>query len=256
MATLTLITHVYNAQAAVDHQVGLWKRFAPQLLQHLRFLVIDDHSDEPLRIDPGPLDLRLLRIDDDIDWNMPACRNLAAIQASTDWLLYFDIDNVASQADVARLVLALPRLDPTRLTVFRRVQNGVDVDPHINSFLIRREGFWRAGGYDEDFCGHYGFEDVLFRMMWRQHVGGEVLLTDIAFEQMNLRTSGLDRDTTRNQALIQQRAAAGFPKPRAFVRCAWHEVALPAPAAVPAPAAEPAGAAEPATEAVATTAEV
>ena len=225
MSRLTIITHVYNAQGPVDHQLALWKQYDPALLAQLDFLVIDDHSDTPLQIDKGPLNLRLVRVDDDIDWNMPGCRNLAATLAATEWLLYFDVDNVASQASIAKLVGALVTLDPLRLHVFRRTEGGVDVEPHINSFLITRQGFWRAGGYDEDFSGHYGFEDVLFRMMWRKHVGTEVLLTDIAFEQIAFRTTGLDRDTTRNQALAQARAAAGMPKPKGMLRFAWGEAA-------------------------------
>ena len=246
MSRLTIITHVYNAQGPVDHQLALWKQYDPALLAQLDFLVIDDHSDTPLQIDKGPLNLRLVRVDDDIDWNMPGCRNLAATLAATEWLLYFDVDNVASQASIAKLVGALVTLDPLRLHVFRRIEGGVDVEPHINSFLITRQGFWRAGGYDEDFSGHYGFEDVLFRMMWRKHVGTEVLLTDIAFEQIAFRTTGLDRDTTRNQALAQARAAAGMPKPRGMLRFGWHEsvagpvdsqaAVVPARVAMPVPA--------------------
>lgn len=224
MADLTLITHVYNAQGPVDQQLALWRQFSPDLLARLSFLVIDDHSDEPLTVDKGPLDLRLLRVDDDIAWNMPGCRNLAATVAETPWMLYFDVDNVVSEASLRKIVNALPGLDTNRLHVFRRVEGGVDVEPHINSFLITRQGFFRAGGYDEDFSGHYGFEDVLFRMMWRKHVGTEVLLTDIAFEQLRFRTAGLDRDTARNQALIQSRAAAGMPKPKGMLRFGWGEV--------------------------------
>jgi hypothetical protein len=223
MADLTLITHVYNAQAPVERQLALWKDFSPALRARLSFLVIDDHSDTPLQIDKGDLDLRLVRVDDDIDWNMPGCRNLAATLCETPWMLFFDIDNVCSATSLEKIVTNLPRLDRNRLHVFRRTENGVDVEPHINSFLITRQGFFRAGGYDEDFSGHYGFEDVAFRMMWRRHVGGEVLLTDIAFEQVNFRTSGLNRDQTRNQALIQQRAAHGFPKPKGMLRFAWNE---------------------------------
>ncbi len=240
MNLLTIITHVYNAQGPVDHQLALWKQYDPALLAQLEFLVIDDHSDQPLQVDKGPLNLRLIRVDDDIDWNMPGCRNLAATLAGTEWMLFFDVDNVAGEAAIDKMVGALPRLDKQRLHVFRRTEGGVDVEPHINSFLISRQGFWRAGGYDEDFCGHYGFEDVVFRMMWRKHVGTEVLLTDIAFEQIAFRTSGLDRDITRNQALAQARAAAGMPKPRGMLRFAWHEpVAAPAAGqAAVAPAAD------------------
>lgn len=225
MADLTLITHVYNAQGPIDRQLAHWKTLSPALRERLAFLVIDDHSDTPLQLDRGGLDLRLVRVDDDIDWNMPGCRNLAATLCDTPWMLFFDVDNVLDEAGLARIVTALPRLDRDRLHVFRRTENGVDVEPHINSFLITRQGFWRAGGYDEDFSGHYGFEDVLFRMMWRKHVGREVLLTDIAFEQIAFRTSGLDRDLSRNQALIARRAASGLPKPRNMLRFGWHEVA-------------------------------
>ena len=224
MADLTLITHVYNAQQPVDRQLALWKQFSPALRARLQFLVIDDHSDEPLQVDKGDLDLRLVRVADDIDWNMPGCRNLAATLCETPWMLFFDVDNVASEASLQKIVDALPRLDKRRLHVFRRTENGVDVEPHINSFLITRQGFFQAGGYDEDFSGHYGFEDVAFRMMWRKHVGTEVLLTDIAFEQIAFRTSGLDRDLQRNQALIAQRAAAGLPKPRGMLRFNWDDV--------------------------------
>ncbi len=240
MADLTLITHVYNAQGPVDRQLALWRQFSPALRARLQFLVIDDHSDMPLQVARDGLDLRLVRVDDDIDWNMPGCRNLAATLCETPWMLFFDVDNVASEASLQKIVDNLPRLDPGRLHVFRRVEGGVDVEPHINSFLITRQGFWRAGGYDEDFSGHYGFEDVAFRMMWRKHVGGEVLLTDIAFEQINFRTSGLDRDQTRNQALIQLRAANGFPKPKGMLRFAWTEaVAAPTPAQAPVSTPEP-----------------
>ena len=225
MADLTLITHVYNAQQPVARQLALWQQFSPALRTRLKFLVIDDHSDVPLQVDKTGLDMRLVRVDDDIDWNMPGCRNLAATLAETEWMLFFDVDNVASEASLQKIVDALARLDKRRLHVFRRTENGVDVEPHINSFLITRQGFFQAGGYDEDFSGHYGFEDVAFRMMWRKHVGTEVLLTDIAFEQIAFRTSGLDRDLSRNQALIQQRAASGMPKPKGMLRFAWGEVA-------------------------------
>ena len=224
MSRLTLITHIYNNQAGIDHHVALWKRYDPALLARLDFLVIDDFSDTPLTVAADGLNLRLLRVTDDIDWNMPGCRNLAAIQTATDWMLYFDVDNVTAEENIQRIVDALPRLERSRLFVFRRMQDGVDVDPHINTFLISRWGFWRAGGYDEDFAGHYGYEDVVFRNMWRTHVGGETLLSDIAFDQLNMRTSGLDRDTTRNHNLAQARLAAGMPKPRSFVRFGWAEV--------------------------------
>lgn len=224
MTQLSLITHVYNAQAAVDRQVAGWRQLPAELRAELEFIVVDDFSDQPLTVDRGDLNLRLFRVDDDIPWNMPGCRNLAALQSDSPWLLYFDVDNVLAPADLARLLGVLGRLNPRTLYVFRRIFQGQELEPHINSFLIRRQGFFRTGGYDEDFSGHYGFEDVLFRQLWRQQVGPEVLLTDMAFEQMELQTQGMSRDTRRNQALIQYKAALGWPKAKSLVRFGWTEV--------------------------------
>ena len=226
MSQLTLITHIYDAQAGLDHHLALWRQYDPALLARMEFVVIDDHSDPPLVADRAGLNLRLLRVDDDIDWNMPGCRNLAAMQARSDWLLFFDIDNVTSQHNVRRMVDACARLDKRRLHVFARMHDGVAVEPHINTFLISRWGFFKAGGYDEDFSGHYGFEDVLFRKLWRKHVGQEVLLPEIVFDQMAWRTNNLNRDTRRNQALANYKAALGMAKPKGCLRFEWTEVEL------------------------------
>lgn len=224
MTRLTIISHIYNAQAGLDHHLALWRQYDPALLAQLEFVIVDDCSTPPLVADRQGLNLRLLRVDDDIDWNMPGCRNLAAVQARSDWLLFFDIDNVTTQANIARMVNATPQLDRGRLHVFSRHHDGEVVEPHINTFLISRWGFFKAGGYDEDFAGHYGFEDVLFRSLWRRHVGTEVLLPDIVFQQMGWRTNNLNRDTTRNQALANYKAALGMPKPKGVLRFAWAEV--------------------------------
>ena len=195
----------------------------PALLAKLEFIVIDDCSNPPLQVDRGPLNLRLLRVNDDIDWNMPGCRNLAAMQATSPWLLFFDVDNVTDELNIARMVAAQPRLNRDTLYVFKRIHHGQEVDPHINTYLITRRGYFKAGGYDEDFAGHYGYEDVVFRNMWRKYVGSEVLLADIAFTQMGWRTNNLDRDTTRNHALAQYKAALGLPKPKGALRFEWAE---------------------------------
>lgn len=226
MSLLTLITHVYNGQAMLDEQLARWRSYSPALADRLEFLVVDDYSDTPIVVPSAGPNLRLLRVTDDIAWNMPGCRNLAAIQARSEWLLYFDVDQFTDESNIAMMVNALPRLDSQRLYVFRRIVDGVDAEPHINTFLISRQGFFRAGGYDEDFAGHYGFEDVVFRNMWRRYVGDEVLLTNIAFDQGGRPTTGLTRDTVRNQALAQYKMALGFPKPRGCLRFQWEEVRL------------------------------
>ena len=60
--------------------------------------------------------------------------------------------------------------------------------------------------------------------MWRRHVGPDILVREITFYQLGHRTKDLNRDISRNQALIQYKAATGFPKPQSLIRFDWTEV--------------------------------
>lgn len=204
---ITLITQVYNQPEAVARHVASWKALPAEVRRALEFIVVDDCSDVPLAVpDRGDLNLRLFRVIDDIDWNMPGCKNLAALMARADFLLFFDCDNIAPAAGLAALARAAGQLRPDVLYNFRRVlEDGQEMPPHINTLLMSKRGFFQAGGMDEDFCGHYGYEDVHFHHMWRHHVGTELLLADIAFTQLGYRTSTMNRDTSRNQALIHEK---------------------------------------------------
>jgi glycosyltransferase involved in cell wall biosynthesis len=204
---ITLITQVYNQPDAVARHVASWKSLDPQVARQLEFVVVDDFSDAPLDVpERGGLNLRLFRVTDDIDWNMPGCKNLAALMARADFLLFFDCDNMIAPDGLAALARAVGQLRPDVLYNFRRVlEDGEEMAPHINTLLMSKRGFFQAGGMDEDFSGHYGYEDVHFHHMWRHHVGTELLLSDIAFTQLGYRTSTMSRDTSRNQALIHEK---------------------------------------------------
>jgi hypothetical protein len=53
----------------------------------------------------------LYRMGVDVPWNMDACRNLAASQAKTDWLLLTDIDHLVPEKTWRKITAAL---DPGR----------------------------------------------------------------------------------------------------------------------------------------------
>lgn len=202
---LSIVTHVYNQPATVARHVEFWKSLPQELTRHIEFIVVDDFSEEELRIERGHLNLKLFRVTTDIDWNMPGCKNLGALMARADWLLFFDIDALVDAEGIRLMVGGIDRLDPKTLYNFRRIHDGVEVAPHINTLLMTKRNFFAAGGMDEDFSGYYGYEDVHFHHMWRHHVGKEVLLTDIVFQQLGARTETLDRNTDRNQAMIHQK---------------------------------------------------
>jgi hypothetical protein len=66
-ARISIITHVYNAQQGIDFQTRIWRSYPARILDQLEFIVIDDHSDPPLKIDKDGLSLRHFWVDDDLD---------------------------------------------------------------------------------------------------------------------------------------------------------------------------------------------
>ena len=101
---LSVITHIYNAQAGVDAQLDSWRLMPPSIRESVEFIVIDDYPDPPLTVNAAGLNVRLFRVMDDIDWNMPGCRNLGALHAIAPWMQYFEFANILPPPMAERLV--------------------------------------------------------------------------------------------------------------------------------------------------------
>jgi len=221
MRDLALLSHVYNAQSAVDGQLQNWRALPPDALSRLEFLLVDDCSDTPLQVAADGLPLRAFRIISDIPWNMAGAKNLLRSQAQAPWLLFFDIDNHLAAAHVVTLLSCLPNLDPQTTYLFQRNYQGQSVDPHINTFLVHRTVLDNVGGFDEDFCGHYGFEDVYFHKLLVDRGLNRILLVDLPFEQGSARTGDLDRDMERNRALLNQKVSQNTGVSAQQLRFEW-----------------------------------
>lgn len=223
---ISIVINAYNAQAALERQLAHWSGFAPEVLARLEVVIVDDGSAQPLLVEPGalPKGLRftLARIAQDIPWNMPGARNLGALLARSPFLLMHDIDHFLPGAGIALLQQHLQQLSPTTLYNFPRTENGELINPPVNCFLCSRDGFWRVGGYDEDFAGHYGHEDGWFLHQWRSRVGNMLMLNDLRWEvQPRFATQHLSRDTTRNTALYRQKLAQTEASPPTRLRFPW-----------------------------------
>lgn len=223
MAELALLTHVYNAQAAVEGHIANWQLLDQADLERLEIRVVDDCSDVPLSVNRAALPLRTFRITTDIPWNMAGAKNLLRMQSSAPWLLFFDVDNMLPAPDLHRLIVSLPSLQAQTIYMFARTHDGVAVDSHINTFLIHRDVLNAVGGFDEDFCGHYGFEDVYFHHLAVRKGFNRVLLVDLTFLQGNARTETLDRDLSRNDALAQGKASRNEDTAPRQLRFEWIE---------------------------------
>lgn len=225
MKKLALLTHVYNSPEAAQGQVDAWATLTHQQTEALEFIIVDDCSDEPLSLRSYNLPLRLFRITTDIPWNMAGAKNLLLSKSTAEWLLFFDVDNRPTPTDIAGLSQALTQLDRQTVYMFPWKNGQPGVESHINTFLVHREVVQSAGGFDEDFCGHYGYEDVYFHYVLQRLGHNRVILANVPFEQGSARTEGLSRDSERNKALATRKYNAN-ERPGPALRFQWIEQKL------------------------------
>lgn len=174
LTTVTVVVPFYRQPSMLAEQLKSWEA-APD---GYNFFVIDDGSPEPARdvIEAHATEsvrkkLRLYRIMKDIQWNRAGARNLGAKEAETPWIVHIDIDHVIPPESLRPLLNFAPC--PTKWYRFPRWRVGAAdetrrkdrLDPsekfgriheHGDSFLITRELYWKAGGYDERFSGCLG----------------------------------------------------------------------------------------------------
>jgi len=221
---LSVLTHVYNGKEAIFRQLHNWMQIPATLRRQIEFIVVDDYSDEPLQLPACNLNLSLYRVDEDIAWNQPGCRNLAALMARAPWLLFFDADNVLAPIGFDLIMQGLDRIPRRCLYTFARIEAGQQTSSHVNTFLVPRDAFFAAGPYDEDFCGHYGYDDIMLRNLWSKNIGDERFIADIMFQQLSMSTQSLNRDLHTNRSLLIKKLAQGLPRPKGIVRFHWSMV--------------------------------
>lgn len=157
------------------------------------FLFVDDGSKIPLKVDWK--NATVLRIDEDIPWNMPRANNLGFSHLDeNDVVLRMDIDHFITKEEVD--ILNTVKLQPKEVMKFRR-KNASDCPPNI--YLARVKDLIDVGGYNEVFCGNYGFEDR--DLMDRLRNNGAVFTKSPIeiYVDIHKHTIGLDRDTTINK---------------------------------------------------------
>jgi glycosyltransferase involved in cell wall biosynthesis len=233
MSKLSMITHFYNHPQMVQDQIAYWETLPAELLAQLEFIVVDDCSEETPVLPATKLDLRVFRVTSDLPWNQAGARNLGAFNARGPWAMFFDIDQRFYPEPLQMLVHNLERLDPMGL-YYLKIKELIDItvnkslDFHPNTFLVNLPMFKQHAMYDEDFVGHYGYEDLYMPQVWERRGGKRVLLNDTVFvEDLGFGTGNLNRDLSRNLALAQQKIADGCKRPQGILRFEWEELSVP-----------------------------
>lgn len=208
---LSYIVPVYieNEQCnIVSDLIRHYETYSQELLDKIQFVFIDDHS--PVEIN-FPVDCRLnyirARIRNNIQWNQGGARNLGVHLSKCSKLLLTDIDHLFPEK---LLVSLLTASEPKHLYKFRRERNGEKVYSHANTFFCTKATFFKVLGVDEEFCGHYGYEDVFFTKI-QKAVGTRTKYFSyqrvIHNEHKNSDAEHhhLVRDTSRNEKLLEEK---------------------------------------------------
>jgi glycosyltransferase involved in cell wall biosynthesis len=205
MIELSLIYPYYNNQACLERQLQLWSQLPQNLARRIEYVLVDDGSPQPAIVSPDcPINLTLARIKEDKPWNQPGARNLGMKLAEGEWAIANDIDHLFPQEGLEQ-VLSMTK-DPRFVYYFgRKREDGSEKYPHPNSFLVHRKAFWKVGGYDEDFCGHYGKDDILLRLQFESSCKIVQLKEPALIELDNSATPGLMRKTRHNRWLFKKK---------------------------------------------------
>ncbi len=166
---ISVVQPYYNHKALFDWQMqNLWRTWTARMKREIELIIVDDGSPDAPCTPPANshgVNLKILRVDEDIQWNTGGAANLGIQEAAGDWILHADFDIGIAAKSVG--ILDLDMSDPdTMYWPWRSYTTSKgfykDIRPHCNTFLMNKDKFWEIGGFDEDFAGQWGWCDTEF----------------------------------------------------------------------------------------------
>lgn len=209
---LSYITHFYCNQDNVNSVFDLLNRYASLPLpvrEAVEFIIVDDGSPFQYDIEHYDLNITWLKITSDIAWNQGGARNLGAVYAKSDKIIMTDLDHELPAETFAWLIKARP---PGRnfYKLYRINEKAEIYKGHSNLFFMSRARFLRHFGYDEEYSGHYGYEDLRFVKYQKYHGSRQRYLPKniVCMERKLDRSNSyhnLQRDLTANEIMDKQK---------------------------------------------------
>lgn len=182
---------------------GQKERISGIIEQGLNTVIIDDCSHEPL----GPIEgIKIFRIIDDIKWNQPGARNLG-FHLCDGWVVCADIDHLITKENIEQL----KHINLQKGTIYYLGREDTD---SVNIFVMHKDDFEIIGGYDEDFSGNYGYDDIHFYNKCKSFLNVQELRHIKAKVYANESSSVGNRDTSHNLNLIRQKSFEETPRLR------------------------------------------
>lgn len=147
----TLGTTYYENPEHLEKYVDLHLPYVDELI------IVDDGSKvfkAKHVVEPHPK-IKLYRVLKDYGFNSHGCRNLIMKEATNDWVALVDVDRIFLDKGRELLKIVPASLDPLVKYKFivHVLQEGNKVHQGVNDYLINKELFFKAGGYDEELIG-------------------------------------------------------------------------------------------------------
>jgi hypothetical protein len=231
---ITLVHPYYDHKDTFEYHFNkLWSLWPSSLKKKVEIIIVDDHSlNHPCIVpeDTRGLDLKVLRIDTPILWNTAGAGNLGFREAKYDWVLHadFDLGLPPRSSDPLRdLDLTDPKVVYWPKLWYRTRRYNKYHEPHCNGFLMNKDTFWEAGGFDEDFSGRWGWADSYFHMRSCTDMGlTNVITTDFVLEEMvrckDKTVQGVSRTPNNSELYLQKSEEA--TQVTDHIRFEWHRV--------------------------------
>ena len=212
---LSYIVPVYFNQQNVHTLTELlvhYASYAREVIEPIQFVIVDDCSPLPITIPQEiKLNISLYRIQSDIRWNQCGARNLGVVHAKSPRILLTDSDHYFPEKLLKNILHS--RIPKRNIYKFKRIsQQGATMGKNINIFYTSKAVFFQALGYDEEFSGNYGYEDVYFNELQRKlgnSIGYFTRFKKIVAREIDRTSSyhSLQRDTAINEALFKKKMA-------------------------------------------------
>jgi hypothetical protein len=238
---ITIVLSYYNSGQMLERHLAEWESYAPEVKNHFRAVLVDDGSPQ----DPAEKHLRevgfpveLYRIKQNLVWNVPGARNLGMDRAPDGWCMLTDIDHLLTTRAAQSLVYASAHFNSGYYYMLdRQWADGRQLHPHPNSFVLEKTLYWAVGGCDEDWTGHWGAGEQVFRKGLQSvargygKIGGTVVpglthfgrddIADASTREWGRRDSRYD--WRKNPALVEKARRAPY-KPQNPLRFEWERV--------------------------------
>lgn len=195
---------------SLTDSLRVYAGYAPELMRRIQFIIVDDHSPIPISI-PEDINLNILlfRVTDDIQWNQAGARNLGATYATSQRMILTDCDHMFTEKLLYKIIDS--RVPTKKIFIFKReTMDGKPINSACNIFYISKSTFFSTLGYDEEFCGYYGYEDVMFRY-FQKRIGHRLRYFTYKYKIISTTVDrensyhDLVRDTDRNEKLMEKK---------------------------------------------------